>query len=176
MGESHYQDRDEVIVVDYDDEWLERFERERMLIAGALGDLAVSIEHVGSTAVPGCAAKPVIDIMIGLRTLAEGERCIAPLEAIGYEFRGDGGIAEHLFFRRGKPRTHHLHMVERGGSYWNEHIAFRELLRTTPELAREYGALKKRLAARYRTQRVEYTEAKTPFVRAALAQAEATPG
>lgn len=164
---------DDVFVVDYDPAWPERFERERGLIAGALGDLALGIEHIGSTAVPGCAAKPVIDIMIGLRALAEGDRCVAPLEAIGFEFRGDGGIEEHLYFRRGMPRTHHLHMVERDGSYWVGHLAFRDLLRSSSQLTQEYGELKKRLAAAYRTQRVEYTEAKTPFIEAALSRTEA---
>ncbi len=161
----------EVIVVDYNPAWPRRYEEERARIVAALGDLALTIEHVGSTAVPGLAAKPVIDIMIGVRELADGQACIGPLRSLGYEYRGDGGIPDRHYFRKGAPRSHHLHLVEHESEFWERHILFRDRLREDPELAREYGALKKELAVQYRTERLAYTEAKSPFIKAALAQA-----
>lgn len=166
-----YQDRREVVVVDYDPAWPARFAHERDLMQRALGDLALAIEHIGSTAVPGLASKPIIDIMVGVPRLAGGERCIEPLDAVGYEYRGDGGIPDHHCFRKGDPRAFHLHMVEFGNAFWQEHIAFRDTLRSSPELAREYGDLKKHLAVEYRTRRLDYTKAKAPFIQAALAEA-----
>lgn len=166
-----YQDRREVAVVDYDPAWPARFAHERALMQRTLGSLALAIEHIGSTAVPGLAAKPIIDIMAGVPQLADGERCIEPLNAACYEYRGDGGIPDHHCFRKGDPRAFHLHMVEFGNAFWQEHIVFRDTLRSSPELAREYGELKKRLAVEYRTRRLDYTKAKAPFIRAALAEA-----
>ena len=163
----------DVIVVEYDPSWPERYERERAAIVEALGDVmegVAGIEHVGSTAVPGLAAKPIIDIMVGLRELPVGERCVQPLEALEYEYRGEAGIPGRYYFRKGNPRSHHLHMVEHGSEFWRRHILFRDLLRKRPAVAREYAALKKELAVRYRTDRLAYTEAKTPFIDAALAR------
>ena len=163
---------DEIIVVDYDPAWPARYEKERARIAEALQHVGVAIEHVGSTAVPGLAAKPIIDIMIGVREQADGDRCVEPLEAIGYEYRGEGDIPGRLHFRRGDPRSHHLHLVERHSDFWKGHILFRNLLREDADVARQYEALKRELAVTYRTQRLEYTKAKTPFIEAAMAQAK----
>ena len=163
----------DVIVVEYDPTWPARYERERAGIVEALGDVmegVAGIEHVGSTAVPGLAAKPIIDIMVGLRELPVGERCVQPLEGLGYEYRGDAGIPGRYYFRKGNPRSHHLHMVEHGSEFWQRHILFRDLLRERPAVAREYAALKKELAVQYRTDRLAYTEAKTPFIDAALSR------
>ncbi len=163
----------DVIVVEYDPSWPERYERERASIVEALGDVmegVVHIEHVGSTAVPSLAAKPIIDIMIGVRELPVGEGCIQPLESLGYEYRGEAGIPGRYYFRKGNPRSHHLHMVQHGTEFWQRHLLFRDLLRERPAVAREYAALKKELAAQYRTDRLAYTEAKTPFIDAALAR------
>jgi GrpB-like predicted nucleotidyltransferase (UPF0157 family) len=168
--------REAVVVVDYDAAWPLRFEEERARIVAALGDVTegrVAVEHVGSTAVPGLAAKPVIDIVVGVRDLDVGERCVGPLEAIGYEYRGEAGIPGRLYFRKGNPRTHHVHMVRHGSELWERHVLFRDLLRERPAIAAEYGALKRELAVRYRTRRLEYTDAKTPFIEEALAEARA---
>ena len=163
----------DVVVVDYDSSWPARYERERASIVAALGDVmegVAGIEHVGSTAVPGLAAKPIIDIMIGVRELPVGERCVEPLESLGYEYRGDAGIPGRYYFRKGNPRSHHLHMVQHGTEFWQRHLLFRDLLRERPAVAQEYAALKKELAVQYRTDRLAYTEAKTPFIDAALAR------
>ena len=162
-----------VEVAEYDPAWPVLFERERGLIAGALGDLVDAIEHVGSTAVPGLGAKPVIDLMIGVRDLADGERCVGPLEGLGYEYKGEYGIPGRLYFRKltkGR-RSHQIHMVESVSDLWERHLLFRDYLREHPDEAEAYYELKIRLAAEFRTDRDGYTEAKTRFIEAALAKA-----
>jgi len=154
--------------VDYDPAWTETFQRERVLIAGALAGLAVAIEHVGSTAVPGLAAKPIIDIMVGVEEISIGERCVEPLDEAGYEFRGDAGFRDHFFWRKGNPRLANIHMVEQDSEFWRDHIAFRDALRTAPDLAREYGVLKRRLAIAFQDNKFGYNRAKEPFILRAL--------
>ncbi len=170
------KDAGEVVVVDYDASWPRQFEEEKSRIVATLGDVmagVVAIEHVGSTAVPGLAAKPIIDIIPGVRDLSIGELCIEPLERLGYEYLGEVGIPGRFYFRKGDPRTHHLHLVQHGSEFWERHIRFRDLLRADPEVARQYDALKRELAVKYRTDRLAYTEAKTPFIESALARARA---
>jgi GrpB-like predicted nucleotidyltransferase (UPF0157 family) len=165
-----------VEIAEYDPAWPAAYERERALIARALGDLMLGIEHVGSTAVPGLGAKPIIDITVGIHRLADGEKCVGPLEELGYEYRGDGEIPGRHYFRkftRGE-RTHHLNIVEHEGDFWERHLLFRDYLRGCPEEAEEYYRLKLRLAAQFRDDRVGYTEAKTEFIESALARARAS--
>ncbi len=164
---------DAVEIAGYDLAWPALFAREWGLIAGVLGDLVDAIEHVGSTAIPGLGAKPIIDIMVGVRTLAEGERGVRPLEALGYEYSGDGGIPDRHYFRKltNGLRTHHIHMVRFGGDFWQRHILFRDYLREHPQEAQDYYGLKVRLAERFGTDRLGYNEAKTEFIEAALAKA-----
>ncbi len=164
----------EIVVVAYDPSWPARFEEEKARIAAALGDAAVAIKHVGSTAVPGLAAKPIIDILIGVRDYGGAERQVRPLEGIDYVFCGEAGLPGRLFFRKGNPRSHHAHVVEHGGEIWERTVLFRDLLRRSPELAREYGELKRELAARYRTDPPAYGKAKGPFVEAVLERERAT--
>jgi GrpB-like predicted nucleotidyltransferase (UPF0157 family) len=155
-------------VVDPDHSWPSRFEQERVRIAAALGAEATGIEHIGSTAVSGLAAKPVIDILVGLRGYPLAPRCIAALEALGYVYRGEFGIPGRQYFRQGSPATHHVHATLEGGDIWRSHIAFRDWLRAHPDDAARYGELKRRLAAEHRESRALYTEAKAPFVESIL--------
>lgn len=166
-------DQEPVLVVKYDPEWPRRYEEERARIIAALGGLITGIEHVGSTAVPGLGGKPIIDIMVGVARLEDGERCVGPLEGLGYEYRGEAGIPGRLFFRKGQPRTHHIHLVEQGSDFWKDLLLFRDFLRANPEIVAEYDRLKKELAARFRTDREAYTEAKTHFIRSVLGRARA---
>ena len=161
-----------VIIVDYDPNWPQAFDQEHERIAGALANVAgvLGIEHVGSTAVPGLAAKPIIDIMIGVDDLRVGERSVEPIVALGYEYKGEGGIPGRLYFRKGSPRSHHIHLVEHGGDFWERHLLFRDLLREQPDLRDQYAALKWALAEQYGANREGYTEAKTPFIQSTLAQ------
>ncbi|MEE8386433.1 MAG: GrpB family protein [Dehalococcoidia bacterium] len=168
-------DFEAVEISGYDPAWPAAYERERDLIAGALDDLVVAIEHMGSTAVPGLGAKPIIDIMVGVRSLADGERCVRPLEGLGYEYKGEFGIPGRLYFRRlsAGRRSRQIHMVKVRSDFWKRHLLFRDYLREHPEQARDYYELKVRLAAEFGTDREGYTEAKTAFIESALARARA---
>ncbi len=168
-------DFEPVEVAEYDPSWPAAFQRERDLIASALGDLVVAIEHVGSTAVPGLGAKPIIDITVGLRRQADSEECVRPLEELGYQCKGEFGIPGRLYFRKytDGTRSHQIHLVEYGSEFWERHLLFRDYLREHPEEARDYYELKARLAAEFGTDRETYTEAKTKFIRSAEVKARA---
>ncbi|MFN8597938.1 MAG: GrpB family protein, partial [Anaerolineae bacterium] len=120
---------EEVAIVPYDANWPNLFEQEQQLIQAALGDRILAIHHIGSTAVPGLAAKPVIDIMLVVRHLSDAAGCIAPLSALGYTFIDHPQNTERRFFRKGRPRTHHVHIVAQDNRELAEHLAFRDALR-----------------------------------------------
>jgi len=154
-----------VIIVDYDANWPAQYAEEKRLIETAIGPYLVAIEHMGSTSVPGLAAKPIIDIMAGVRSLADAEQCKAPLAAIGYIYQRDDTIPDRVYFNKGPQAQHrHLHMAELGGAFWRRHLALRDYLRAHAEMAGAYATLKRRLAARFGNDREGYTEAKTVFV------------
>lgn len=165
--------RREVAVVDYDPSWPARFEAIRAEIERACGDLLVCVEHVGSTAVPGLAAKPIIDVQPGLRAFEDGFACVEPMQALGYEYRGEWGIAGRHYFVRDDADglREHVHMLVVGSERWHEMPLFRDYLRAHAEEAREYERLKRELAGRFRLDRAQYTEAKAEFVGAVLARA-----
>ncbi len=165
---------DEVVIAVYDLSWPEIYAGEAQAIRQALGDILVGVEHVGSTAIPGLAAKPVIDILVGVTVLAEAEAKIPALEALGYECRGENGIPGRLFFRKGLVefrRTHHLRLVEAGHEQWKSLLAFRDYLRSHPGDAQRYEALKRALAEQFRDNRAAYSKGKTQFVQAILEKA-----
>jgi GrpB-like predicted nucleotidyltransferase (UPF0157 family) len=142
------------------------FEAEHGLLARVLTPWLVgSIEHVGSTAVVGLAAKPVIDIMAGVSSLAASRAAIAALAVHDYQYAEYKTDVMHWFCRPSfAHRTHHLHLVPYESELWHERIAFRDRLRTSPDLAAESAALKYELAERHRDEREAYTEAKSPFI------------
>jgi GrpB-like predicted nucleotidyltransferase (UPF0157 family)/predicted acetyltransferase len=158
-----------VRVVDYDLGWPAQFAEERARLVSALGDAAAAIEHIGSTAVAGLAAKPIIDIMVGLRRAPLGEEHIVAVTQLGYEYRGEFGIPGRQYFRRGRPRTHQLHVVQHGSAFWETHLLFRDHLRAHPSEAERYAALKRELAGRFRESRASYSEAKGTFIEQVLA-------
>jgi GrpB-like predicted nucleotidyltransferase (UPF0157 family) len=156
-----------VRVVEHDPAWASRFADERARLLTAFGPLPAAIEHVGSTAVPGLVAKPILDLLVG-RPPGDVAPYVEALQRAGYVWRGEAGIPGRHYFRRGDPRTHHLHLVERGGAIWRDHLAFRDRLRADAALAAAYGALKQRLARLHADDRAAYTEAKAPFIAAVL--------
>ena len=166
-----------VKVVDYDQNWPLLFEGEKARILSVIAKKVVAVEHIGSTAVPDLGAKPIIDIMVGICHLSDAQDCIEPLEAIGYEYAPEyeNSIPERRYFRKGPsnvPNKHyHLHMVEYSGDFWRRHLLFRDYLRAHPHVAKEYYRLKKELAAKYRSDREAYTEAKTLFIESIVAKA-----
>lgn len=161
-----------VVIVEYNPRWPAMYEEERQSILTATGDLIVAIEHIGSTAVPGLGAKPIIDIMAAVRELVDAERCVTPLKTIGYEYVPEYNdiIPERRYFHKGPPeaRTYHLHMVELTSDFWEQQLLFRDFLRTHPEEAQEYYRLKKGLAEKFGSDREGYTDAKTSFIEAAV--------
>lgn len=161
---------DEVELVSHDPSWPALYEAEAERLAAALPEgLVLSMEHFGSTAVPGLIAKPVIDILVAVSDIeAARAEAVAPLEALGYAFWADNPRRDRLFFVKGLPpraarRTHHVHMMEPSPEMWDL-LLVRDRLREDPEAAASYAALKRELAARHRQDREAYTEAKADFL------------
>lgn len=151
-------------IVPYDPSWPERFVRLGADLRDALGDVAVRIDHIGSTAVPGLAAKPILDVQISVASFDPLDEFRAPLEALAYVYRADNGERTKRYFREppGTPRTH-LH-VRLAGSFSEQFaLLFRDYLRAAPDVAGQYETLKRSLAERHRDDRRAYTEAKVPF-------------
>lgn len=153
-----------LVIRDYDPGWPDLFAELRASVWPAVEDLAICIEHVGSTSVPGLAAKPVIDIDIVV-TPEHVEAAIGRVVRLGYEHRGDLGIAGREAFRRpaGSP-PHHLYLCASNSPALANHLAVRDHLRANPDVAREYGALKKRLARTFAEDTDGYVEGKTGFL------------
>ncbi|MFI4975259.1 MAG: GrpB family protein [Caulobacterales bacterium] len=163
-----------VVICDYDPAWPQRYETLRVRIAEALGDLAASIEHVGSTSVPGLAAKPTIDLNVVLRSPDELGEVIGRLARLGYAHEGDLGIAGREAFATPPgygTHDHHLYVCAPDWVGHGEQLAFRDYLRTHPHAALAYARLKRSLAARHRNDRAGYANAKAGFVRAVLKRA-----
>lgn len=158
-------------VVEYDPRWPLLYAEERARIAAVLGDAAESIEHIGSTSVPGLPAKPLIDILVTVAHLDPADRFIEPLGSLGYEYFPILGNAERYTFGKGTPHMHHIHVVQHGGEEHLRPVAFRDYLRAHPDVARHYGELKYALAERFRGDRRAYNQAKTDFIRSIEARA-----
>lgn len=162
---------DEIEIVDYDANWPRLYEEERVRLARILPpDLVVAIEHAGSTAIPGLAAKPIVDIFIAVRSIGVAmDTLVAPIEALGYVFWAENPDKDRMFFVRGMPpygerRTHHIHIVEPTSGVWQRSLAFRDYLRAHADEAERYSQLKRSLALRHRTDREAYTRAKDAYV------------
>jgi GrpB-like predicted nucleotidyltransferase (UPF0157 family) len=164
--------RGTVRVVPSDTGWREAFVGEKSSLQQRLGSLVLDIQHVGSTAVPGLAAKPILDLAIAIAP----EQPIAPLRpplvALGYLDRGDGGAhGGYLFVKEIVPevRSHHVHIVAVTDPQWRWYLFFRDRLRSDQVLCSEYAALKQSLARRFAHDRDGYTQAKHDFIRRVLA-------
>jgi len=180
-----------IYIAEYDPRWPAMFEEERSRLQAAIGEWAADIQHVGSTAIPGIAAKPIIDIAIHLNLLVDALKCITPLvEHLQYECLGEFGIPDRIYFRKPTAtplsgqiaghdragRTHQIHMYPLGHEQFAKHITFRDYLRTHPDAARQYEALKRELAVRHAGDVEAYADAKSDFVQSILRKAAAAPG
>ena len=154
-------------VVPYDASWPQRFRREAEAIGEILGENMEAIYHIGSTAVPGLAAKPVIDLMPVVRDLSAVEACYPQFEALGYECVGELGMPGRRYFRKGgDDRTHQIHIFRADNQKdIGRHLALRDYLRTHEEAAAAYGALKLQLARRFPEDLEGYCDGKEMFVR-----------
>lgn len=171
---------DLIAVVAYEPEWPRRFEAEQALLERVLAPwLEGGIHHVGSTAIPGIAAKPIIDMMAGVRDLEEARAAFDRLGDASYLYAPHRpGIAHHFVkpSRRSSEMTHGLHLTEPGSDLWRERLAFRDVLRSDPELLTEYEALKLRLAQDHGGDDSAYTAGKRAFVASVLAGVGLQPG
>jgi GrpB-like predicted nucleotidyltransferase (UPF0157 family) len=155
-------------IVEYDRAWPAMAEQELRRIADAIGDVAVRLEHVGSTAVPGLAAKPIIDLQLSVAAIEPRERYVAPLERLGYLFAPTPESPDHHFFGKPpeRPRTHHLHVCEAGSEHELRHVAVRDFLRSHAGETERYAALKRELVALHPQDRIAYIGGKDEHVTA----------
>jgi GrpB-like predicted nucleotidyltransferase (UPF0157 family) len=155
----------------YDPGWADEFEREAARLAGLLESFSPTIEHIGSTAVPGLPAKPLLDIALAFQGRATLESARRTLRAAGYEDRGDVGAAGGVVLAKGphSSRTHLLHLVEASDGQWERWLAFRDALRADPGLRAAYAALKAALARQFPEDRASYGAGKRQFIDEAVA-------
>jgi GrpB-like predicted nucleotidyltransferase (UPF0157 family) len=165
-----------IVIYDYDPTWPMQFAEERDRLLKAVGPVLVTIEHVGSTAVPGLAAKPIIDLLLGVRSLPEARRTLpGPLTDLGYRrmVEAEAWLPGELLFRRGMPGpwTHHVHVVEPQTERWEEYVAIRDYLRRHEDVAAAYGELKRALALVFDDDIAGFREGKRPFMQAVMVKA-----
>lgn len=157
-----------ITIVAYNPRWPEYFSQEQARLASVLRDTGAVIEHIGSTAVPGLAAKPILDLMIGLPDFSIADRQVPRITSLGYEYiaRHEQVMPERRFFKREEhgAATHHIHMVGLATSFWERHIRFRDYLRDHPEAASAYAAFKQKLATQDWQDGSAYAQAKTEFI------------
>lgn len=170
--------RGRVELVSHDPAWREAYEREVRRLRAELDASVCGFEHVGSTAVPGVAAKPVVDMLLLVPALDATDGLAGELGALGYDERPSDGVRDRRFFARGPParRTHYLSVTEAGSDCHRQQVTFRDALRSDPDLAAEYDRLKRELAAATPNDRATYTDSKSSFVRSVLADALAGEG
>jgi GrpB-like predicted nucleotidyltransferase (UPF0157 family) len=159
----------------HQDEWIDEAENTIKELKKLLGDTAIDIQHIGSTAIPSIHAKPIIDIVIGVRELNDIQPYIEILKEKGFVFRGEDVSGQVLFVKGSFAkdlRTHHIHVVKWNGSKWNNYIDFRDYLNTFPEKALIYNDCKQRLAIQFSSNRKCYTEGKRKLIDTFLEEAK----
>ena len=155
-----------VEIVEYRPEWAEIFERERTAIIERCRPWSMEVHHVGSTSVPGLAAKPILDIMLVVANASDGENAVEPMIALGYRYRGENELPGRFYFDKvvdGRTVVH-CHMYPQDHSDVRKLVAFRDQLRTQRETACEYERLKRELASKYKDDREAYTDGKGAFI------------
>lgn len=157
-----------IVVVPYDPQWPELFKQEAEKVRSVLGELLIEIHHIGSTSVPNLPAKPVIDMLPIVRDITMVDALNPQFEAIGYEAMGENGIPGRRYFRKGGiyHRSHHLHIFGEDNLIdINRHLAFRDYLRTHPDVVAEYAALKQKLAKQFPDDIMSYSDGKDAFIK-----------
>jgi GrpB-like predicted nucleotidyltransferase (UPF0157 family) len=155
----------------YRSDWDELFRVERARLVASLGIPVTAIEHIGSTAVPGLSAKPIVDIMIGANRVPPPAAWSEALATLGYEALGEAGVPGRWYFRLRATPFRNAHIVEQGGAHWVKNLAFRNYLRRSPEAAREYESAKRAAISAGATTLVAYSRAKRAVVEDLLNQA-----
>lgn len=165
-----------VQVVPYDLSWKHNFKVEAEQITSALGDIVVAIHHIGSTAIPGVYAKPIIDCLLEVDDILRLDSRTSVMEALGYEAMGEFGLSGRRYFRKDDAqgvRTHHVHAYEAGSSEVQRHLAFRDYMIASPSAAQAYSDLKRRLARDHPYDTQAYMDGKDAFVKEHEARAVA---
>lgn len=162
--------------------WAELFEQEKKILKKTFGDLIIAIEHIGSTAIPGIPAKPIIDMNIGVKSLAVACGMKGVFEKLGYEYRPyipgvhKRELKRQKLYAKGSEakRTHHAHVTVYRSNYWNNDVLFRDYLRKNPARAKQYASLKRKLAQQYGSDRRTYGKNKERFIDETLQLAKNT--
>ncbi len=154
-------------IVAYDPDWVNQYQKEAEKLKAVLRPQLVAIHHIGSTAIPNIKAKPVIDILVQVREIARVDDFNDAMIQLGYEPKGENGIAGRRYFRKrhGEQHTHHVHIFQQGNSEIKRHIDFRDYLKTHPKTAEAYGQSKEDLARKFRYDSLSYVDGKEAFVR-----------
>lgn len=155
-----------VELIMHDPDWARQYEAEAERLTAVFQPHLRAIHHIGSTAVPGIKAKPIIDILIEVGDIASVDACNTVMDELGYIAKGENGIPGRRYFRRGSDahHTHHIHVYQTGHPEIKRHLAFRDYLIANPPVAQAYSRLKEELARRYRTEPAQYTTSKSDFI------------
>ena len=157
-----------VEVVPHDSSWRETFDAEASAVARALGDTVQEVHHIGSTAIPGIYAKPVIDLLVEVKSFADVDNHNEPMNRLGYEAMGEYGIPGRRYFRKDSTagvRTHHVHVFKQGSAEGVRHLAFRDYMKAHPDEAQAYSELKQRLARAHPDDIESYMDGKDAFIK-----------
>lgn len=157
----------------YSATWAQRYRQEQVRLRRMTGKSRYCLEHIGSTAVPGLDAKPIIDMAMRIPSFKRLPLWISRLEKAGYVYKGEYGLSGRHFFVKGSPVTHHLHLVTPACKHWDRWMLFRDFLRANPVEATRYNKAKQALSRKYPNNRDAYTRAKTPVITRLLARAGA---
>jgi GrpB-like predicted nucleotidyltransferase (UPF0157 family) len=155
-------------VVPHNPNWGNEFEKEAKQVAAAMGETLVAVHHIGSTAIDGIYAKPVIDMLVEVRQIADVDERNSAMERLGYQVKGEFGIPGRRYFRKDNQagtRTHQIHIFESGSEQVRRHLAFRDFLNDHPAEAQQYSELKRKLAAEYPNNMNGYIAGKESFIK-----------
>ncbi|WP_092180242.1 GrpB family protein [Devosia sp. YR412] len=153
-----------VELVPHNPSWTDAYDLEASEIRHVLGSRFIEIEHIGSTAIAGIRAKPILDIMVGIEDFSSGPLLEPMLAKLGYDYARNAGVPHDHVFGKGEERTHLVHVVEFDGAVWHHNLRFRDALRSDPTLAARYEDLKVRLSGQFQNNRAAYTAAKREFI------------
>lgn len=155
-----------VILKEHNKEWNKLFDKEARIISSRISAYLEDIQHIGSTAIPGTVAKPIIDIAVAIDDISNIKQVITLFQESGYEYRGEQGIPDRHLFVKGdeESRTHHIHVMVNTSYEWKKHILFRDYLIQHSSEAEQYSELKKKLAEEFKSDREKYTDGKEEFI------------
>jgi GrpB-like predicted nucleotidyltransferase (UPF0157 family) len=164
-----------VVIVEYNSQWPKFYEEEKAKVLQVLADKVLAIEHIGSSSVPGLGGKDIVDFFVGVKGKKDADRCLQLLKSLDYtRVTPEPGHTEWFYCLSKTPGItprYHLHLMRYPSPFWSKHILFRDYLRAHPELAEEYYELKKKLADKYGSDRIGYTDAKTEFIERVIEKA-----